>query len=181
MSKLDELREKKRLRVNSKQRHYRKWKKLKAKNRTVRMRWQLARFRADQKAIEKLNRLIEDRLEAKREAREIDWNGHPVLDYEPLLRCIRLVQHKTAVFITATLDGIHSVGSWHYKKRAFDGGSDGRQGEAPEIAAQNLLLDTFGKGYFAELFGPDDWYVKNGQIYLGVFPGHGDHLHCAVA
>lgn len=34
-------------------------------------------------------------------------------------------------------------------------------------------------GQFKELFGPMDWYIKNGRIRRGRFPGHDDHYHVA--
>lgn len=115
-----------------------------------------------------------------RRERKVDWNGHPALTHPPLVKATRLALTVPGLYVTATTDGTHSATSWHYKARAFDGGSNG-PGETPEIEAQNRLLAKFGAGYFAELFGPDSWYVKNGTVYEGVFPGHSDHLHVAVA
>lgn len=111
----------------------------------------------------------------------IDWNGHPKL---PLSRrklrgAIKTVLHETSCYITATYDGRHTPTSWHYRKRAADFGSSGR-GEKPEIKAQNLLLRKYGARHFKELFGPDNWYVKDGVLHSGVFPGHSDHLHVAI-
>ena len=37
----------------------------------------------------------------------------------------------------------------------------------------------FGAAYFAELFGPLPFYVKNGRREFGQFPAHGDHTHVA--
>jgi hypothetical protein len=84
------------------------------------------------------------------------------------------------LYVTSTTGGTHSPGSYHYSGRAVDFGSSG-PGERPEIEAQNALANAFGDGYFAELFGPDGWYIKNGVRYSGTFPAHHDHLHVAVA
>lgn len=148
------------------------------KSQKVRRAWRRRRIRWDKKAIIKLNGLI------KKAAAEqhVDWSGHPPLNYVPIVDAARFALNVSpGLFITATTDGTHSPGSWHYRSRAFDGGSDGSHGEDPEKKAQQALLDKFGASHFAELFGPLPWYVKNGVLYSGVFPGHSDHLHVAIA
>ncbi len=109
---------------------------------------------------------------------KIDWNGCPRLPLKErkLRGMIRTVLSETACYITATTNGIHTAGSWHYRKKAADCGSGG-PGERPEIKAQELLLSKYGVAAFEELFGPAGWYVKQGHKYPGTFPGHGDHLH----
>jgi hypothetical protein len=111
--------------------------------------------------------------------REIDWNGCEPLTHPPLLKAARVALSVPGLYITSTTGGTHSPTSWHYKARAFDGGSNAGD-EGPEIMAQERLLSRFGADYFAELFGPADWYVSNGVKYSGTFPGHSDHLHVAV-
>jgi len=142
----------------------------------LRAAYQRRRIIADKKAIKKLNGLI---AKERKSQKDIDWNGLPHLTNASVLRCLKVALKVPGLFLTATTNGVHSPGSYHYSGRAFDGGSDGSQGETPEKTAQKLLLDTFGAGAFMELFGPCDWYVKNGVLYDGVFPGHGDHLHAA--
>jgi hypothetical protein len=114
-----------------------------------------------------------------RREQKVDWNGCEPLTHPPLVKAARLALTTPGLYITSTTGGTHSATSWHYKARAFDGGSDSGN-EGPEIEAQNRLLAKFGAGYFAELFGPDDWYVSNGVKYSGTFPNHHDHLHVAV-
>ena len=109
----------------------------------------------------------------------IDWNGHAPLTYKRIKKAARVALSVPGLYISSTTGGTHSPTSWHYKARAFDGGS-GDPNEGPEKRAQEKLLKKFGPGYFAELFGPCDWYVKNGVVYKGTFPGHDDHLHVAV-
>lgn len=128
------------------------------------------------KAIRKLKDLIEKHLLR----RKVNWNGHPALSYGPIESAARTALQVPGLYITSTTDGIHSATSWHYKARAFDGGSSSGS-EGPEKLAQQRLLEKYGSGHFAELFGPLPWYVKNGLVYNGVFPGHHDHLHVAVA
>ena len=128
------------------------------------------------RAMKFLTRLI-TRL---RREQKVDWNGNAPLTHPPLLKAARVALAVKGTYITSTTGGKHSPTSWHYKAKAFDIGSNG-PGEKPEIEAQQRLLSQFGAGYFAELFGPDNWYVKNGVKYSGVFPGHHDHLHVAVS
>ena len=111
--------------------------------------------------------------------REVDWNGCEPLTHPPLVKAARVALSTPGLYITSTTGGTHSPTSWHYKARAFDGGSN-ESDEGPEIEAQERLLAKFGAGYFAELFGPAGWYVSNGVKYAGTFPGHHDHLHVAV-
>lgn len=111
---------------------------------------------------------------------KVNWSGKPPLTYQPLVKAARTALSVSGLYITSTTGGTHAPTSWHYFGHAFDAGSDATD-EGPEKAAQQKLLDTYGAGYFAELFGPADWYVKNGIKYTGTFPGHDDHLHVAVA
>ena len=180
MSKLNQLREKRRRRVARRRKHYAKWVRFKKANRKIRRNYQLRQFNRQVKAIRKLDRLIKQELERLARVR-INWNGCPRLEFKPLLKAVRFALHSAdGLYITATTNGTHAPGSWHYQKRAVDFGSSG-PGESPEIEAQNALLNAFGADYFEELFGPDQFFIKNGVIYPGVFPGHGDHLHVAVA
>lgn len=85
--------------------------------------------------------------------------------------------------VTATTDGTHAPGSWHYHH--------------PLGWAVDLVFATVGQMEafqrwvvertehdekdWLELFGPADFYVKDGLRYTGHFPGHGDHVHGAPA
>lgn len=109
-----------------------------------------------------------------------DWNGHPKLSSKALRAALLAVnRHVPLLYVTATTDGVHASGSYHYQSRAWDGGSD-RANNGPEKKAQKFLLDKYGPRHFKELFGPLPWYVKDGRVYPGVFPGHSDHLHVAI-
>ena len=167
--KLSTLQEKLKSHVRSFRRQKRKYDKTGKKG-------HLKEARKHKGPIKKLKELI-----AKLKARKIDWNGHPALSSPGIKKAARVALSVPDLYITATTDGVHSATSWHYKARAFDGGS-GSSSETPEKRAQQKLLNEFGAGYFAELFGPSPWYVKNGILNKGsVFPGHDDHLHVAVA
>lgn len=165
-------------RQQSLERHSRKFKRFKRQGKKTRARYQRGHIRADKKAIKKLLRLIA--IQKARDAASIDWNGHPALSNDNVRKCARVALNAHPdLFITATSDGTHTPTSYHYQHMAFDAGSSGRYGEAPEIAAQEALLAKFGAGFFRELFGPAGWYIEDGVKKLGTFPGHGDHLHCS--
>lgn len=176
--KITRLTYKLRERQESLKKHSVEYERHKKKGHKVRASWHRRRIEADKMAIHKLKGLIAKERKAMKR-RGIDWNGLPHLTYAPLLKCLKTALTVPGLFLTATTNGVHSSTSWHYKARAFDGGSDGSHGETPEMKAQQLLLDKYGKESFMELFGPLNWYVKNGVIYPGTFPGHGDHLHVA--
>lgn len=180
MKRLNKLQGKRDRRKVRREKHYRRYVKRRAAGKKIRAAWQLKQFRRQKKAIRKLDRLIAEEQARLRKARAIDWNGHPALTYPLLLKAIRTALVAPGLYITSTTGGTHAPTSWHYSGKAFDAGSNAGD-EEPEVIAQNLLLDTYGASYFAELFGPAGWYVKNGVFFRGTFPGHGDHLHVAVA
>ena len=110
-------------------------------------------------------------------ASAVDWNGHPALP--SLKREVRLCLNY-GCYVTSTSegypgDGVHTPSSYHYKSRAVDlGGS-----YTDLMAAQNALVNKFGSAHFTELFGPDNFYVKNGVRIHGFMSGHSDHIHIA--
>ena len=146
----------------------RKWKK-------TGRRGHLKLFRKYKAMVKHLRALVK-----KSKPQPVDWNGLSPLRYAPIIKAARTALTVPGLYITSTTGGTHSPTSWHYKAKAFDAGS-GASDEGPEKRAQQKLLNTYGAGYFAELFGPLPWYVKSGVVYSGVFPGHSDHLHVAVA
>ncbi len=109
----------------------------------------------------------------------IDWNGCPPLPLRrrKLRRAARIAL-RHGCYITATTNGVHAPGSYHYSGRAIDFGSSSAS-NAPEKKAQAAIYGKFGARKFRELFGPKSFYVKNGVRLPGVFPGHSDHLHVA--
>lgn len=176
---LHDLNERRRKRVRKRKRHYRKYVAARAKKQPRRRDYHLSLFRQQIEAIEKIDRLIAAEEGLIRE-RRIDWRGKAPLTHAPLLKAVRVALTVSGLYVTSTNGGTHSTTSWHYQNRAVDFGSNDPS-EAPEKKAQELLLKRFGAHYFAELFGPCDWYVKNGVKSSGTFPAHGDHLHVAVA
>jgi hypothetical protein len=109
---------------------------------------------------------------------KIDWNGCPPLPWHRrrLRRRLRWVLYYfPKVYVTATTNGTHSAGSWHYSAHAVDLGSSDPQNR-PEKKAQRGLHEKFGNN-FKELFGPGAFYVKDGAYVSAHFPDHGDHTH----
>jgi hypothetical protein len=103
-------------------------------------------------------------------------NGCPnvLSDDEEEALALAVVGHDQVC--TATSNGGHAVGSYHYYSpcRAFD--AAGVYYKMQE--AQRAMRAKWGFS-FRELFGPDGWYLKNGSQYSGTFPGHYDHIHVA--
>ena len=173
--KLHQLKKKRAVRVRKRKHHYRAYRKFKKAGKHVRQRWHRVRFQSQVRAIRKLDRLIK----AEQKRLRIDWSGCNALTFPPLLKAVRVALTVPGLYVTSTNGGSHSTYSWHYQDRAVDFGSNSST-EKPEIAAQELLLRKFGATYFRELFGPANWYVKDGVIKAGTFPNHDDHLHVAV-
>lgn len=111
-------------------------------------------------------------LKQWRDAHSINWFGHEGL-HGAIARAVAYAERVTDTTVTSTTGGTHAATSWHYQRRAAD--------LAPDQAdVQQALLDHFGAHYFLELFGPLGWHVKNGVVYQGAFPDHGDHCHAAA-
>ena len=130
------------------------------------------------RAMRKLAKLIQAKIRRGR----IDWNGcEPLpLSRRKARRALRWVLNNVeGVYVSSTVRYASVTYHGPSQRRAIDLGSDDSS-EGPEKEAQNALLGHFGAAYFLELFGPDGWYVKNGVVYGGVFPGHGDHDHLAA-
>jgi len=112
----------------------------------------------------------------------IDWNGHPKLPRKRVKLRFRvwwILRNNKRLVITATSDGQHAVGSYHYQQRAVDFGMrDGGSYDYKHKAYQKIRR-KFGSRW-TELFGPGKWYVKNRVYQSGQFPGHTDHIHIAV-
>jgi hypothetical protein len=117
-------------------------------------------------------------------------DGHPANIADQVKRFIALAYRFGAekgylVTVTATTDGTHATGSYHYiivsrneKGWAVDliFATVGQMEEFQEWAddrSEHGDLDWF------EFFGPADFYVKDGTRIVGHFPDHGDHLHGA--
>jgi len=124
-------------------------------------------------AIAVLTKLI------RRAFRRIDWNGNEPVKGRQIRKAARVALSVPGVYVTSTTGGTHSATSYHYQGRAIDFGSDDYTNNS-EAQAQARLSDKFGDGYFTELFGPADWYVKDGNRSPGTFPAHHDHLHLAI-
>ena len=113
-------------------------------------------------------------------------DGHPANISDACKRVIALAyrfadEQNTVCTVTATTDGTHTPTSLHYAKPL---------GKAVDLvfATVSQMVDfqgfclqhtPNGADDFLELFGPANWYVKNGSKIPGAFPDHGDHDHIA--
>lgn len=104
-------------------------------------------------------------------------NGCPNITNGPLKEVIAFVVVECDQYVTATTNGTHTTGSYHYSERAADWGA----GSVSSMqSAAERTRKQFGDGHFLEFFSPCDWWIKYGAVYPGYFPGHGDHGHTAV-
>jgi len=118
------------------------------------------------------------------------WNGHPKLSDKQLGRVVRYAVLYCGLVVTATNDGVHASGSYHYKNRAVDlGVRDGIAGTAAGLRrlkrAQIRIRKHFGDAFFTEYFGPyNDQCVRNGRR-INLAEGtplenqHDNHIHVA--
>jgi hypothetical protein len=103
-------------------------------------------------------------------------------DLKPVVAYVVVVRGQA---ITDTYDySGHTPSSLHYPR---NDPTPPQQGHAIDSAGPDMCgsmtatRDQFGAAHFLELFGPCSWYIKNGAQFGGMFPGHGDHQHSAVA
>lgn len=89
--------------------------------------------------------------------------------------------HQFGLTITATTNGGHVPGSYHYSGRAFDAsGSEANMRAFASYIIQTHLKDT------AELIHNPGQCIKDGrlvngaQVYSAVWVGHRDHVHFAA-
>jgi hypothetical protein len=117
-------------------------------------------------------------------------DGHPGDVADQVKRFIALAyrwadDNGAVCTVTATTDGSHATGSWHYilhGRNELGFAVDlifATVGQMEEF--QSWVAEKTGHGYsdWLELFGPAGFYVKSGVRYTGHFPDHGDHLHGA--
>ena len=140
------------------------------------------------RATKKLTRLI---AAVKKNIAQIELQTITAADFEPSMcpagvpstnlservRTMIAIGHiKFHMVTTATSNGGHSVGSYHFRDpcMAVD---QWHSSVSTMIAYQRYLYNRFGASWFNELFGPDGFYVKNGVRFSGHFPDHDDHTH----
>lgn len=84
-------------------------------------------------------------------------------------------QHLPWLTVTSTTGGKHAPNSWHYKGRAIDLAGPNM------VLATKILHDAFPGA--KELFHTyaRAYQIKNGRPFPGVIPGHGNHIHLALA
>ena len=120
-------------------------------------------------------------------ARFLHFEGHPKnITHRLFWDIVRA--HRHGLIVTATTDGTHSSGSYHYPRNNADGLGHAVDfgNKVPGTAAARRRMIRFqraegakGSSKYRELFGPDNWYVKDGVRHSGAFPGHQDHVHVA--
>jgi hypothetical protein len=149
-----------------------KTRRIKARKRTA---WWLRR----KTTVAKKLKTAEEKWAAEHRLDFEPWmlNGCPETHNENLKEVIAYVVVVCGQYITATSNGTHTPGSYHYRDEAADWGA----GSVSSMqAAAVKTREHFGRGHFLEFFSPCPWWIKYGTEYAGYFPGHGDHGHTAV-
>lgn len=109
-------------------------------------------------------------------------DGHPGNVTNAVKRVIGHAYDNFGLRVSATTNGGHAPGSWHY---ADSSQNDGKHGNAVDLYGAYEDMVRFQDRqrtrptYFYEMFGPDGFYIKNAVVYEGAFPDHGDHDHVA--
>lgn len=103
-------------------------------------------------------------------------NGHPG-NITDACKAVIVRGVKAGLVVTSTTDLTHSTTSYHYYKplgKAVDFG-----GPRDKLIVFQRSEAARGPLGYNELFGPDNFYIKNGERHSGAFPKHGDHVHVA--
>ena len=120
----------------------------------------------------RLAKIVRQLLRKKHKRTRVNWNGHPS-NVTAQVREAALLANQHGLYVTSTTDLKHASGSWHYAGRAADFGGT----YSNMVAFQREAAKKWGGAL--EIFGPDAFYIKNGRLYNGHFPNHGDHVHVA--
>lgn len=126
------------------------------------------------KKIREINHKIK-KAKAKRASKKPDFNGCPSNVTKAVADHI-VRGNKHGLVVSATSNGTHAVGSWHYQSPCMAADMYGLWEDMVEFQRDE---HDRGASNYNELFGPDGFYVKNGTTYSGHFPNHGDHTHGA--
>lgn len=98
-----------------------------------------------------------------------------------LTQLASLAQNNYHLTITATTNGVHVPGSYHYQGRAFDAAG----AEADMRAFAGYVQDNYQK-YTLELIHNPGFAIKNYKkvtgpvVYAAVWAGHTTHVHVAM-
>lgn len=124
-------------------------------------------------------------LKAKKSGKGFEtWmlNGHPN-NIEPEVRRVIVRAVAAGLVVTATTNGNHVTGSYHYP--SSNPKKDGK-GRAVDLAGSAQKMRAFTaqefkkKSYYNEFFGPPNTqFVKGGKLYSGSIPNHYDHNHAS--
>lgn len=112
-------------------------------------------------------------------------NGHPGNIEDCVKRAIaRVVTKHDNVYVTATTDGTHAIGSYHYPANNPNPRNRGKKGRAADFGGTNWYAafqseKARGCSGYLELFGPQAGYIKNGVCLSGTSPDVPNHTHDA--
>lgn len=114
----------------------------------------------------------------------VNLYGHPGNIGGPLRSLIGLMEGKfPGLSVTATTDGTHVPGSYHYKGEAVDmAGSAGLMRAASEYVKSSGLYKKLLEGIHNPNLGVKNGQLVNGSsVFSSVWAGHANHIHLAIA
>lgn len=110
--------------------------------------------------------------------------GFPAGPSAGLLGQLVTMAKSAGLTITATTNGNHVPGSYHYSGRAFD--AAGTESQMATFAASVQAVNGATGGKILELIHNPGYAIKNGKqvngpvVYAAVWLGHKDHVHVAA-
>lgn len=150
-----------------------------------RQKWERAKFFAKKRTVYGTEwRRARREWKERRQLQFEPWmlNGHSGNIDPGLKKIVAFLVVTRKQTVTDTYDyGGHSPTSLHYPWNNPDGRGHAIDSAGPDMDdTMYRTRSKYGRESFRELFGPVNWYVKNGVVIGGQFPGHGDHQHTAV-
>lgn len=139
---------------------------------------EIERLRNRERKLDERLALALERLEPAFATTMLD--GHPAVA-EQLTTVIAHGVVKFDLIVTSTGDGVHDDDSFHFTKppQAVDlAAAMTTEGIKRMKKFQRFAAKKWSTS-LNELFGPDDFHVKNGARIAGAFPDHEDHVHVA--
>lgn len=112
----------------------------------------------------------------------VHYDGHPS-DIIPGLKTVLgdVERHFPGLVVTATTDGEHVPGSYHYKHEAVDiSGGSGEMDQAASWIKSSGLYRQLVEGIHNPNLSVSDGHMVDPSFYSAVWAEHANHIHMAV-
>jgi hypothetical protein len=139
---------------------------------------EIERLRIRERKLDERLTLALERLEPAFATAMLD--GHPAVAKQ-LTTVIAHGVGKFDLVVTSTGDGAHDENSFHFTRppQAVDLAAPTTTGGIERMKTFQRFAAKKWSTSLKELFGPDDFHIKNGARIAGAFPHHKDHVHVA--